>query len=212
MTPVPTANHSFKARYPRNLEICLGVGTLIHLAMIFFTPPVEIAPYKMEVIDDPFHDIDMEPISEIRISDPPPEVIGPAPLGYLSDLFLTEEPVMVDLEAPDLNPFERPMVAGMGSGRIRHLVDESNPTILRRVRPVYPELARETGAEGTVKVEVTVDPTGHVTKSRIVYSDTIRSLERAALEAAQGYLFLPARQQSLAVSVRVVLQFEFSLH
>lgn len=212
MTPVPTVHHSFKARYPRNLEICLGVGMLIHLAMIFFTPPVEIAPYKMEVID-PFHVVNTARIPEIRISDPPPEVIRPALPHDLSDLFLTAEPMIEDLlEAPDSNPFERPALAGMGSGGFRHLIVESKPTILRKVQPVYPELAREAGAEGTVKVEVTVDPTGRVTRSRIVYSDTIRSLERAAIEAAQGYLFSPARQQTLRVPARVVLQFEFSLH
>ena len=212
MTPVPTAHHSFKTRYPRNLEICLGVGTLLHLAMIFFTPPVEIAPYKMEVIDS-FRVVDTERISEIRIPDPPPEVIRPTLPGDLSDLFLADDPLMIDIPvAPDLNPFERPAVAGLDSGVGPHLIVESKPTILRKVQPVYPELAREAGAEGTVKVEVTVDPTGHVTKSRIVYSDTIQSLERAAIEAAQSYLFSPARQQSLAVSVRVVLQFEFSLH
>ena len=54
MTPVRTAHQSFKARYPRNLEICLSVGLLIHLAMIVFTPPMEIAPYKMEIMEDPF--------------------------------------------------------------------------------------------------------------------------------------------------------------
>ena len=92
------------------------------------------------------------------------------------------------------------------------IATDTKPKVLKSVRPDYPELAREAGAEGTVLVEVTVDGTGRVTAARVVGSDTVTALERAALAAAMQYLFSPALQRNVPVTVRTVITFEFQLH
>jgi TonB family protein len=62
-----------------------------------------------------------------------------------------------------------------------------------------------------VVVEVLVDPSGRVVDARVVSSDTVASLKRAALEAARQFLFTPARQQRTAVSAWVTVPFTFKL-
>ncbi len=88
---------------------------------------------------------------------------------------------------------------------------DSPPEPIRTVKPSYPELARETHAEGIVYVRVTVDETGRVVEATVVQSDAIPSLEEAALAAAKAWEFRPAKQRDVPVKARIVLPFRFRL-
>ena len=202
---------AFKSEYRHTLEICLGVGLALHLALILGAPPMEIAPYSLPPLPEPLEIIDVNVRYEIQINDPPPDIAAASLLVSAPEIEVLEgpPPPIPDVGIED-NPFPSGNVPGPGPGR-RISVVETKPVLLRRAVPVYPLLAREAGAEGTVKVQATVDTFGRVVAARVVESDTIQSLRAAAVEAAFGYLFSPAKQQGHPVPAHVYLTFEFTL-
>jgi protein TonB len=212
MSHVATAHALQKARYPRTLEICLGAGILLHVLVFLMYPPVDIAPFRLpgpppeptRMIDFRIAEAPKLPVLPTDLSPPDLAELN-AELVQVADI----EPVVPTQATVDV-PIPAPGAGSAGSNPT-HVVDEREPTLLRSVRPDYPALAREAGAEGTVVVEVLVDPSGRVTDARIVESDTVESLKRAALEAARRFLFAPARQQRAAVSAWVTIPFTFRL-
>jgi protein TonB len=89
------------------------------------------------------------------------------------------------------------------------VVVEHEPALVAMQAPVYPELAREAGIEGTVVLRVLVDEQGMVRDAIVLQS--VRGLDEAALAAAATAVFRPARQQDRPVAVWVVLPLEFRL-
>jgi protein TonB len=172
---------------------------------------MEIAPYSLPPIEQPTPFVEVDVLPEIKINDPPPDIAPSSLMSSALELEVLEElpPTIPDTFLED-DPFALGKVT-LGPGPDRIAVAETEPLVIKRVVPAYPSLAREAGAEGTVKVQVTVDRLGRVVAARVVESDTIQSLRAAALEAAYGYLFSPAKQQGHPVPAHVYLTFEFTL-
>ncbi len=206
-TQMGSANFEFKSKYMRTLEIALLIAGAVHLAVIFAVPPMEITPYKMrekqmtaiEIPDD------------IVIPPPPQDVERPA---LPSELEVSED-VSVEntIQETDFNPFAPPQVDANDTGNQGSFVAfDTAPKPIKTEAPEYPDLARAAGAEGTVKVEVTIDESGRVIAAKVVESTTIKSLEEAAKKAAMDWLFTPAKQRDQPVKAKIVIPFEFRLH
>ena len=84
------------------------------------------------------------------------------------------------------------------------------PKIIRRVEPVYPELAILANLEGTVTVKIWVDREGRPREASVVKSNQ-EILNDAAVAAAKQFLFTPAYMNSGPVSVWVAIPFRFRL-
>jgi protein TonB len=93
---------------------------------------------------------------------------------------------------PDFVPFEKP------------------PAVLKRVEPVYPELARKAGIEGKVIVKVWIDKHGKV-KDVVILKSTVEVLNQAAITAAKQWEFTPAMMKLGPVDVWSTLTFNFKL-
>lgn len=80
--------------------------------------------------------------------------------------------------------------------------------------PIYPRLARKRGIEGRVMLQVMIDRNGRVTGQQVERSSGSELLDRAAQKAVQHWLFVPARQQGMAVAsyVRVPIDFVLEKH
>jgi protein TonB len=78
------------------------------------------------------------------------------------------------------------------------------PSVVRRVMPAYPELARARGIEGQVVIEAIIATDGHIEPDiKVVHS--IPALDEAAIEAFRKWQFSPARDAS-GTPLRVILQ------
>ena len=86
---------------------------------------------------------------------------------------------------------------------------EVPPELVSLTNPVYPELAREAGVEGTVLVKILVSEEGFVLEAFVL--EGLPLLEEAALAAARTALFRPAQQSGQPVRTWVVMPIEFSL-
>jgi protein TonB len=203
------ASHwQLNARYVRYCAIALLLSTTCHVLYLLYGPAPEARPYEIttfipEVIDIP---------DEIDIPEPPKEVPPPPlprELDPTADEDFEEEDVIPATQLPDLGDWRgRPPIRESSGGFLAY---ETAPVPVKRVQPDYPDLARQAHAEGTVRVQVLVDATGRVVEVVVVQSDTVASLNQAALAAARRWLFRPALQRDTPVPARVVLQFHFSL-
>jgi len=78
-------------------------------------------------------------------------------------------------------------------------------------KPVYPEVARRRGWEGTVEFEVVVLKDGRVGNIKMVKSSGHRSLDRAARKSIRRWLFKAASLSGTNIESRVVVPIDFSL-
>ena len=83
-------------------------------------------------------------------------------------------------------------------------------TVLTRVEPRYPDLARRAGIEGTVELEVSIDPTGAVTDVEVVRGLPL-GMSEAAAEAVHGWKYRPARTAAGPVASRKIVRVRFVL-
>jgi periplasmic protein TonB len=84
------------------------------------------------------------------------------------------------------------------------------PVLLSAEQPAYPDLAREAGITGTVRVNVLVGKDGRVKKA--IAMDGPELFRPAAVEAAQKARFKPALQGRNPVEVWVLIPFNFELN
>jgi protein TonB len=83
------------------------------------------------------------------------------------------------------------------------------PEPIRKVVPVYPEIARQAGIEGKVWVRLLVDRTGVVRKAEIERGSSM--FDDEALQAARQWKFRPAVAAGNPVAVWVRIPFDFRM-
>jgi len=86
---------------------------------------------------------------------------------------------------------------------------DKEPELMSIDRPVYPEMVRDAGIDGTVMVRVFVGLNGHVKDARVVEGSPM--LHEPALASARTAFFKPAMQGTHPVEVWVVIPITFSL-
>ena len=89
-------------------------------------------------------------------------------------------------------------------------VEELPEAVTRVVAPVYPDIAREAGVDGTVLVQALVGKDGKVKDVRVQKS--IPMLDAAAVAAVKAWVFKPALSNNKPVAVWVAVPVKFSLH
>jgi len=82
-----------------------------------------------------------------------------------------------------------PPVAPPAPARVVRISSYAAPRLVRKVAPVYPDLALRAGATGVVVVEAEVDARGHVAAVRTVSGHPL--LEPAAIEAVRQWRYQP---------------------
>ena len=115
-------------------------------------------------------------------------------------------------EAPPPEP-QQPSTAAPAAPaptQARVAVDKP-PTPRRRIKPEYPNGARQRGEEGDVTIELDVSSDGTVDGTRIVASCGFAELEQAAIQAVKRARFTPARRGSAAVPATARLTITFRL-
>jgi protein TonB len=111
---------------------------------------------------------------------------------------------------PGPNPGPGPGIDD-GPGLPLHLTAEmSRPEPLRPIRPLYTEVARRAGLQGTVIVEAVIDEKGRATEIRVLRGLPM-GLDRAAVEAIERCPFKPAMMAGRPVKVYFNLTVNFTI-
>jgi protein TonB len=107
-----------------------------------------------------------------------------------------EDGGLVIEEEPDMNEF---------------VAVEQQPVAVEKPAPDYPEIAEMAKIEGTVVVRALVGKDGKV-KRVVLAKGAHGSLDQAAMDAAQRWVFQPAMQNKQPVQVWTTIPFRFALH
>ncbi len=83
---------------------------------------------------------------------------------------------------------------------------------LANPKPSYPSLSRRLGEEGTVRLNILVNPDGSVARLELAMSSGYPRLDRAAIDTVQSrWKFEPARQGGMPVAAWVIVPIQFTL-
>ena len=89
------------------------------------------------------------------------------------------------------------------------LLQGVGPAKVKDVAPVYPPIAQSARVQGTVTIEVQVQPDGHVSSAHVLRS--VPLLDRAATDAVMQWEFTPTVVNGTAVPVVVTTNLQFTL-
>jgi len=76
---------------------------------------------------------------------------------------------------------------------------------------IYPEIARKSGIEGRVVLQVIIGSKGEVGEIKVIKSLGLQAMDEAAINAIRSVEWLPARQRDKPVSVLIAVPIIFSL-
>ena len=82
-------------------------------------------------------------------------------------------------------------------------------TTTNKVAPIYPELAKQTRVEGTVRLHTVIDTDGQVIEVTFVSGPPM--LVQSAIDSVKQWRFKPTILQGVPVQVECVLEVNFQL-
>jgi TonB family protein len=120
------------------------------------------------------------------------------------------ETVFVVREVVRDKPPEERNTINLDEPIIEGLLDSGRREYIRKGTPVYPEIYRMTGHEGTVIMEVIVGKNGRVESFKIIRSDG-ENFSTAATEALKKYIYQPGTFRNVPVRFKIIERFKFKL-
>jgi protein TonB len=114
----------------------------------------------------------------------------------------TEEPIQVAALSSEADMTPEPPPSG---------IREAIPLYRENPPPRYPRIARRKGYEGTVVLEVLVNPEGKVADCRIIRSCGHSVLDKAAMKSIRNWLFEPGMRGDKKVEMWVKVPIKFQL-
>ncbi len=124
------------------------------------------------------------------------------PEGVPSDLLRVNAPAPPPPASAPPAPAPAPVVPTAPSGGV-----SQSAQLVERTMPVYPDLARQRGIGGTVRLEAQIDEHGAVTLVTVVKGDPI--LAAAAQTAVKRWKYRPATLNGRPVASSAIIQFSF---
>ena len=196
----------------------LSLGTGVFLSHRPKETSVIVVPYRELAAPPPLSDTPPPPQVAIALPVAPPTVGVAVPVP---DAEAPPEQTIASQEeiaqtTPGVESSEGPLVvAPPGEEELpkfgEYVYVEELPEAVTKVQPVYPEIARDAGVDGTVFVQALVGKDGKVKDTRVTKSDS-EMLNAAAVSAVQHWVFKPALSNNKPVAVWVAVPVRFSLH
>jgi periplasmic protein TonB len=100
---------------------------------------------------------------------------------------------------------------GFGGGVMSVGGGVSAPEVIHSVEPEFTEEARKANFQGTVSIQLIVDPQGNPQDVRVLRRLGM-GLDQKAVDAVRQYKFKPAMYQGHPVAVQLVIEVDFRLH
>ncbi|MCK4511088.1 energy transducer TonB [bacterium] len=203
-TNVMTAERQFEAGHLRRLRWAFLGATGIHLILFLILPHPGFQPYQLaeqtitRLVDAPL---------AIVIPPPPKEI---PKQDVVTAMVPSDDPGAEEtMPSTALDPTV-PLVASVSNIRPRYFdAFDQPPVVVKRVYPVYPEMARQAELEGVVVLKVAIDEFGQVKEVLVLQS--VDGLDEAAMDAIYQWQFKPAEQRGVPVPVWFAVPIRFSL-
>jgi protein TonB len=197
-----------KLKYKKLLELGTVISLVLLITTFFSFKKFEASFLLPEQPNITIESIDIPQTQQIQ--KPPPPSRPSIPVEADEDDVLddvTIEDTNVDIQAMDNLP---PPPPPEDEEIFEFFAVSEKPEITHKQTPVYPDLAKKAGIEGTVVVTVTIGKTGLVEDANIFKSQPM--LDESALAAARKCKFKPAKQRDKFVKVKMNIPFLFRLN
>jgi protein TonB len=102
------------------------------------------------------------------------------------------------------------VLGGTGEEPIRWTPDIVQPTLVHRVEPKYPEMARRARLQGTVFLEAVISTRGDVEDVKVLRSPS-PLFDQEAINAVRQWKYTPALQNGRPVKIFFTIIVEFKL-
>lgn len=193
-----------KERYSDYLKRAFLAALLFHICGFVFLPrEFALNPYKPKV---------EKPVQLEQLPPPLQNVVEPPPVPkpkMVVEATGEEEAVEETIEETEFTGWERePEAPALETPDF--VPYDSPPQPIQIVKPVYPDIARQAGLEGTVYLKLLIDVDGKVIHTKVL-SSPHESLTQSAIEAAMQCRFSPALQRDKPVRVWAAQGFQFLL-
>ena len=195
-------NYSIRIR-----EVILGI--LIILSALFFLIPKFLDEAQAQGLDNQIEveTFDIPPTQMVEQQKP----LKPAIPVPEDDEFFEEEIEFQDTDFDSWDDWDAPD-ASTGPN-IKFIPFDTPPKPKRGlgIKPLYPEIAKEAGIEGTVYIQFFIDEKGNVTEAYVQKGVPNTGLDEAALKAVKKSKWNPARQREKKVGVWQTVPVRFEL-
>lgn len=226
----PTSSVFARARIsPASLiGVTLAHAGLLGLLMLAPATPEPITPPRPLMVSL------IEPRIEAPQPQPKPRPQPPKPVAEPVDKprptpVLAAKPTPTPVQqpapaSPDPTPLPEPIAEALPSpAPVAEAPKPAPPTppaptpphpadYLNNPRPPYPSLSKRLGEEGTVRLNILVNPDGSVARLEVARSSGHPRLDRSAIDTVQSsWKFEPARQGDTPVAAWVTVPIQFTL-
>ena len=135
------------------------------------------------------------PPGKTEVSAPPAKTEAEPPAAAVTEAPKTADPGFTVSPPPAAPPAKEGDLVDLGSVT-------SPPTLVKKVNPVYPQVAQTRGVEGSITVNALIDEKGNVIDTGILKGmQDDMGLVKAAETAVKKWKFEPARKDGVAVKV-----------
>lgn len=203
-TNVMTAERQFEAGHPHRLQLGFLVAIGIHAMLFLMLPHPHFQPYQLT-----------EKTTTTLVDAPSAFVIPPPPREIPKEDVVTvvvpsdESGAEETMPTTVLDPRNPPVRSVSDDNPGFFDVFDQPPVVIKRVYPVYPEMARQAELEGVVLLKVGIDEFGQVRD--VLVLESVHGLDEAALDAIYQWQFQPAKQRDVPVAVWYAVPIRFSL-
>jgi protein TonB len=183
------------------------------------TPP---RPLMVSLIEPQIETPQLEPKPEPRPQ--PPKQAKPLPTPVLAAKPTPAPAPRPVTEAPEPTPAPEPVPEVLPPPAPAAEVPKPAPPLppaptpprpadyLNNPKPPYPSLSKRLGEEGTVRLNILVNPDGSVARLELARSSGHPRLDRSAMDTVQSsWKFEPARQGGKPVAAWVIVPIQFTL-
>lgn len=207
MVSAAIRNIRINRKYSKHLLNSFLATLMIHFLIFYFFPPFEFRPYVLSEMES----FELVMPDAMEIPPPPEEVVQPRPM------------IIASGEGKDVSEIDVPPNIFNNLNEVPLLQDSKGiwdqgfyafdeiPFLKKYVNPIYPELARQAGIEGTVLILVLIGEDGKVLSVSVIRSDVTPAMERAAVSAAKQFEFEPAKQGTISVRAKMTIPITFKL-
>lgn len=195
-----------KNQYPIVVRIAglSGIGVII---ITFLSFPRFLAEAGLEQVEQIIiENIDIPQTQQIDNIPPPARPSIPVPTD---DEDIADDLTLDDLDFDDFEAWDAPPQPT--GPKVKFIPYDTPPKPLRRIKPLYPEIAQEAGIEGVVVVQAFIDKKGRVKETTILKGIPNTGLDEAAMEAIRKTRFSPAKQRERKVGVWISIPVNFKL-
>ncbi|MBW8372040.1 MAG: TonB family protein [Thiobacillus sp.] len=177
------------------------------LTVSLIVPEIEEPQAKPEPRPQP-------PRPQIKPLPPPPVLVAERPLPAPQPVIEAPKPTPMPEPVPEVLPPLAPvLIAPKPAPSTPPPPIPPRPAdYLNNPRPPYPPLSRRQGEQGTVHLNILVNPDGSVARLELLKSSGHPRLDKSAIETVQSsWKFEPARQGGNPVAAWVIVPIQFTL-